>query len=340
MRAALLRRYGQPLEMVDLPTPAPGEGQALVQVAACGVCGSDHFLQQGGFDSTLPIVPGHEAAGTVAAVGPGVKNVEVGQRVAIYYIVHCGRCRMCSRGQPNLCRSLQRMGVDFDGGFAEYVEVPAVNLIEVPDGVSLEEAAVLTDAVATPYHALRRIADVMAGETVLVLGVGGIGSNAVQLASHFGCRVIAVSRSPVKLELASRLGAADVIRADEDVLARVEDMTRGEGPDVILQTVGSAAVDRQAIEVASAGTRVVLVGASTEPFEARSVEFIWRELRVSGSRGFTPADIVEVLEMRMSGALEVEHLVSSRRPLDEVQQAIDDLSDPQVLRTVITPGTA
>lgn len=337
MRAAVLRGYGQPLAIEDVPDPEPAAGEVLVDVAACGVCGSDHFLQEGGFDSTLPIVPGHEAAGTVAAVGDGVHGVAVGDRVALYYIRHCGSCPMCVAGRVNLCAEVERMGVEFNGAFAERVVVPAVNAVPVPDGLGLDSAAVLTDAVGTPYHALHGVAGVAAGETVVVLGVGGIGSNAVQLAALAGCRVIAVSRSAAKLELARSLGAAHVLAADEDVVGGVADLTDGDGPDVVVQSVGSAAVDAQALELAGRGSRVVLVGASSDSFAMRSVDFIWRELVVMGSRGFTPDDVRAVLALAVAGDIRVDHLTAHARPLAEVNDALADLDDPSVLRTVLHP---
>jgi 2-desacetyl-2-hydroxyethyl bacteriochlorophyllide A dehydrogenase len=324
--------------MIDLPEPEPGPGEVVVRVRACGVCGSDNFLQAGGFASVLPIVPGHEAAGVVAALGPGVDTVAVGQPAALYYIRHCGTCRWCRAGRPNLCLTVERMGVDFDGAFAELVVLPQENVIPVDPDMSPAATAVLTDAVATPYHALTRIARAAAGETVVVFGVGGLGSNGVQLAAHLGCRVIAVSRSTEKLELATELGAEVTIRANEDVAADIRAVTGPSGPDVVLQTVGSATVDEQAIAAAGNGCRVVLVGSTTTPFSTRSVDLIWRELSVLGSRGFVPDDIRDVIALHRSGAIVTDHLVSASRPLSEINEALDDLRAGRVMRSVVTFG--
>ena len=338
MRAAVLTEYGRPLEPADLPEPAPGPGQVAVDIRACGVCGSDLFLQEGGFGSTLPIVPGHEAAGVVSEVGPGVESVEVGCPAALYYIDHCGECGPCRAGRVNICLRVRRMGVEFDGGFAERVVLPARCVIPVHEDDDPAAVAVLTDAVATPYHALVRVARARAGETVVVLGVGGTGSNAVQLAAYLGCRVIAVSRSDANLELAVRMGADAVVRGGDDAVAGITEAAGPGGPDVIIQTVGSAAVYRQAFEAAGIGCRVAAVGAALDTFPVNPMGLIWREATLAGSRGYTPDDIREVVALHRKGVITTEHLVQHPRPLDQVNEALDDLREGAVTRSVITFG--
>jgi len=337
MRAAVLRAYHAPLEVVDRPDPSPGPGEVVLDVAACGVCGSDHFLQAGGFDSTLPIVPGHEAAGTVVATGDGVDGLPAGTHAAIYYLQHCGTCRWCRDGRPNLCRTVARMGVDVDGAFATRVTVPARCVLPVDDDLDLAAVAVLTDAVGTGYHALTRVARVRPGERVAVLGIGGIGSNVVQLAAHLGAHVTAVARRPAALDLARRLGADEVLRSSPALHDELQEVTGGDGPDVVVQTAGSAAADRQAVEAVAPGGRVVLVGASAEAFELRATELIWREATLLGSRGFTPQDIRDVIDLYRRGAVTVDHLLTRRRPLEEVNEALADLQRGEVLRTIIEP---
>ena len=197
----------------------------------------------------------------------------------------------------------------------------------------------LTDAVSTPYHALVRIAELRAGESLLVLGVGGIGSNAVQIGRHLGAKVIAVSRSPQKLELARRLGADVVLPDGPQVAAHIRAETDGVGPDVVLQCGASAGLDELAIEVAGFLGRVVLVATTTEPFSARATNFVWKELTVRGSRGFLPEDIAEVIELYLAGAITTEHLTTARRPLVEANEALADLASGRVLRTVLEPRT-
>lgn len=337
MRAAVLHGYGQRLEVEDRPGLEPAPGEIVLDVEACGVCGSDRFLLAGGFGSTLPVVPGHEAAGTVRGLGEGVDGPPVGTLAAIYYIQHCGACTPCRQGRVNLCDRISRMGVDVDGAFATQVRVPANCVLPVSDSLDPAIVAVLTDAVGTSYHALTRIARVQPGETVVVLGVGGIGSNAVQVASHLGARVAAVSRQEAKLDLARHLGADAAFAASDDAIAQVREWAGGTGPMVVIQTVGSAVVDRQAVELVGTGGRVVFVGASQSTFELRATELIWREAQLLGSRGFVPDDIREVVALYEAGALDLDHLITGRRPLGEVNEALADLASGGALRTVIEP---
>jgi propanol-preferring alcohol dehydrogenase len=339
MRAVELAEPGAPLHLVRRPIPEAGPGEVRVRVEACGVCGSDVFLQKGGFGTkvTWPVVPGHEAAGIVDEVGDGVTGVAPGDQVALYYIAVPPGDPWAARGRPNISPFVTRMGVDVDGAFADYVVRPAETLIRPAAWVPPTVLAVLTDAVATPLHGLKRVAHLQPGETLAVLGVGGLGSNAVQLGKAFGARVIAVTRSGAKLELARRLGADETVAAEEgDPVAAVRAITGGHGPDVVIQCVGSALVDEQAIAMGGPGGRVVLIGSSLDHFRARAVDIFWRELSVLGSRGFVPDDIRDAIAMYLDGTLAVEHLVDHVRPLEEANDALEDLKAGRGFRSVLT----
>ena len=340
MRAVELPGFGAPLRMTERPVPEPGPGEVRVRVEACGVCGSDLFLQEGGFGNAhvLPIVPGHEAAGVIDALGPDVSGWTIGDQAALYYMTTPADDVFALAGHPNRSPRVQRMGVDVDGAFADYVLRPVSALIRPDQPLDPVVLAVLTDAVATPLHALKRVARVAAGETVVVLGVGGIGSNAVQLAKAYGARVIAVSRSERKLRLASDLGADHVVTAlADDPVEAVHRLTGGLGAEVVIQCVGSPRQDEQAIAMGSPGARIVLVGASRDPFSARATDILWRELMILGSRGFVPADITDAINLYVSGALRVDHLVQHVRPLEEANDALADLRAGRVLRSVLCP---
>jgi alcohol dehydrogenase, propanol-preferring len=339
MRAVEIAAPGAPLRLVERPVPQPGPGEVRVRVEACGVCGSDVFLQKGGFGDavTWPVIPGHEAAGVVDAIGDGVSEVGVGDQVALYYITVPPGDPWAARGRPNISPHVTRMGVDVDGAFAEYVIRPVEALIRPPSPVRPEVLAVLTDAVATPLHGLKRVARLERGETLVVLGVGGLGSNAVQLGKAMGARVIAVTRSDAKLALARTLGADETIGADDgDVVATVRQVAGGYGADVVIQCVGSAAVDEQAIAMGGPGGRVVLIGSSLDHFRARAVDIFWRELSVLGSRGFVPDDIRDAIGLYLDGTLSVDHLVDNVRPLAEANDALEDLTAGRGFRTVLT----
>jgi alcohol dehydrogenase, propanol-preferring len=337
MRAMQLGAFGEPLRPVTRPVPRPGAGEVRIRVEACGVCGSDVFLQKGGFGRPLPIIPGHEAAGRVDELGDGVAGFEPGQQVALAYIHNRGGVPAARDGRPNLGVGVERMGVDVDGAFAEYVVRPATSLVPVPRELDPAVLAVLTDAVGTPFHALSRVGKVQPGEVVLVLGIGGIGSNAVQVARHLGATVIAATRSLEKLELAGRLGATTLIRSGDDLAARVLEATEGQGPDVVVQCADSEVLDRLALEMVRPGGRVIYVGVSVEPFALRSSDIIWREATLLGSRGFTGDDISDVVDLYLDGKIVADHLVEARRPLEEANEALDDLRAGRVLRSVLAP---
>ncbi len=337
MRAMVLAAFHEPLRLVQRPVPVPGPGEVRVRIEACGVCGSDLFLQHGGFGRPLPIVPGHEAAGRVDALGAGVTGLELGQQVALAYIVNRGGTPSARDGRPNAGVGVERMGVDVDGAFAEYVVRPASSLVPVPRELDPAVLAVLTDAVGTPYHALARVGKVQPGEVVLVLGIGGIGSNAVQVARHLGATVIAATRNPAKLALAGRLGATTLISSGDDLAERVREATGGQGPDVVVQCADSEVLDRMALELVRPGGRVVYVGVSVEPFSLRSSDIIWREATLLGSRGFTGDDIAAVVDLYLAGTVVADHLVETRRPLEQANEALADLSAGRVLRSVLVP---
>lgn len=340
MRAVELSAHHQPLRLVERPIPEPGTGEVRVRVEAVGVCGSDLFLQKGGFGykPPLPIVPGHEAAGVIDALGPGVSHLKPGDQVALYYITTPPGDPWAAEGRPNISPHVARMGVDVDGAFAEYVIRPVDAVVSPPASVPPPVLAVLTDAVATPLHALKRIARLQSGETLVVLGVGGLGSNAVQLGKALGARVIAVTRSAHKLELARRLGADETVPALEgDPVEAVRELSGGYGADVVAQCVGSAKQDEQAIAMGGPGGRVVLIGSSLDPFCVRAVDIFWRELSVLGSRGFIPDDIRDAIDLYLSGQLTADHLVETIRPLKEANAALDDLREGRVFRSVLTP---
>lgn len=340
MRAVELPAVGAALRVTTRPIPQPGPGEVRVRVEACGVCGSDVFLQKGGFgvQVKLPVIPGHEAAGVVDELGEGVTGVTLGDQVALYYISTPPDDPWAARGRPNISPDVRRMGVDLDGAFAEYVLRPVAALVRPRAPVPPAILAVLTDAVATPLHGLKRVARLQPGETLAVLGVGGLGSNAVQLGKAFGARVIAVTRSEAKLRLARQLGADETVAADKgDPVAAVKALTGGHGPDVVIQCVGSAKVDEQAIAMGGPGGRVVLIGSSLDQFRARAVDIFWRELAVLGSRGFVPDDIRDAIDFYLDGTIDVSHLVETVRPLEEANAALEDLKAGRVFRSVLAP---
>ncbi len=329
---------GESLRLVDRPIPEPGPGQVRVKIEACGVCGSDLLVQKGAFGAEcFPLVPGHEAAGVVDAVGEDVDSAVMGKQAALWYVDAPDDSDYVKRGRGNIAPEGRRMGMHVDGGFAEYVVRPEKTLIYPAESIDPAVLAVLTDAVATPVHGLKIIAKVQPGETVVVLGVGGVGSNAVQYAKHLGARVVAVSRSEEKLDLARRLGADEVVQSGPDVVERTRAACGGYGPDVVAQCAGSADADQQAVAMVAPGGRVVFIGASMDQFNLSAFQMVLGELALLGSRGFTPEDIQEGIDLYLEGTIKADHLTTSKRPLEEANDALDDLKQGRSLRTVLVP---
>jgi D-arabinose 1-dehydrogenase-like Zn-dependent alcohol dehydrogenase len=205
-------------------------------------------------------------------------------------------------------------------------------LIRPPRPVEPQTLAVLTDAVATAYHALNDIAHLTAGETVVVIGIGGVGSNAVQVAKAGGARVVAVSRGEAKRQLALKLGADEAVE-----LADAQATLGGRGADVVIQCAASSTMDEAAISLAGYAGRVVFVATTRDPFSVLASSLVWRELTLLGSRGFTIANIEKVIDLYLAGTITTDHLTTSVRPLVEANDALEDLRHGRVLRSVLVP---
>lgn len=345
MRAARFHGLGAGLRVEDVPRPVPGPDDVVVRVAACGVCGSDvHFFEDMPVPAPLPIVLGHEPAGTIESVGANVRGWREGDRVAVHLGAGCGTCATCRSGHEVACRALRAPGLHFDGAFAEAVRVPASCLVRVPDGVSLAAAAVATDCVTSPYHALKCRARLRPGETVVVIGAGGLGAMAIAGAKLLGAaRVIAVDVSPVALERATKLGADLAIRSmpGEDVATRIV-LASGGGADVALECVGVPETVATGARALRPGGRLAVVGVGMQPprLDLPQALFCLGELSVLGSFASHREDLEEVLAHAASGRLDIDASISHRLPLERAAEAIEILrtkrGDPQ--RVVIEMG--
>ena len=331
MRAARLHgprsaEAPQDLRIDELPTPEPGPDEALVRVHACGVCASDLHVVQGITPAGhLPLVLGHEAAGTVAEVGADVGDWMPGDRVLVPPGRVCGQCAMCLGGRDNLCPFQQVLGVDVDGAQADHVLAPARMLVPVPGSVPFDRAAILADAVATPYHALKR-GGVDEDVTCAIVGLGGLGMHAVQLARLTGAHVIGVDVDPVCLDRALAWGADEVVDAsDGGGAAQVRELTEG-GVDRSFEFVGLQATAHDAVKCLRPGGRATLVGISRERLSTLPLGlFVSQELEVVGSFGSTLQDVNELLDLLEAGRLDLSRSVSHTLALDEFPTALEML---------------
>lgn len=348
MRAARLHRVRtdaapEVVSVDEVPVPEPGPGDVLVQVMACGVCASDLHVAQGvtPHGPELPQILGHEPAGVVAAVGDEVEGWLPGDRVAFVMARPCGRCPYCSVGRQNLCRELSIPGVDADGAQAEYALADPRFLTPIPSTVPFEQAAILTDAVATPYHALKR-AGVSEGVSVAIFGLGGLGMHAVQLARLAGADlVIGVDLDEVNLQRALEWGADEVVDASDGKPARrIKELSEG-GVDKAFEFVGSNATVDQALKSLKPGGRAVIAGLTPQPMQLMpEALFVSQELELVGSFGSTPQDLNELIDLVDAGRLDLTRSVTHRLGIDDFPEALHQLErrDDHPIRMVVTYG--
>jgi Zn-dependent alcohol dehydrogenase len=362
MRAALLEQAGAPLRVVDdVDIDAPGPGEVRVRVSHCGLCHSDVTVIDAGY--LTPIIVGHEAAGVVESVGDGVNGLAPGDRVVLTPIPPCGRCYWCVRAETGLCVNgasvtsgafadgrtrLSRGGAVVYRGvgvaaFAEMVLTHATGAVKVADDVPLEVACVIGCAVQTGVGAVFNTAAVRPGDTVLVIGLGGIGQAAVQGARLAGAsRVIASDPIEARREAAQRLGATDVIDPSrDDVVARVRELT-GVGADHTFECVGSGALIETAIETVRSGGKIVMVGAPPIDHSVtinNAVLFGIAEKKLMGcfiGSSNSLREIPRLVDLWRQGSLDLEGMITHRRPLAEINDAFDDLAASRGIRTVVS----
>jgi 2-desacetyl-2-hydroxyethyl bacteriochlorophyllide A dehydrogenase len=324
--------------VTDRPVPKIGPGDLLLKVDACGVCGTDLHIFHGEHFVEFPVIPGHEYSGEVVEVGSDVTHIQLGDRVAVDPNIVCGVCHYCRRGHIHLCEKLTALGVNIDGGFAEYSLVPAKQAYIVPDDLPLETSS-LVEPVACCVHGID-LAEIELGDDVLIMGAGPIGIINMQLARLAGAKRVIVSEPyESRRKLAIVLGADFTIDpTNQDLKQEVLGLT-GVGVDVVIECVGSAKTAEQALTVAKRGGTILLFGVTNPEAEARirPYDIFARELTIRGSfvNPFTHARAIELLA---AGKLKVEPLISHRFGLDDFAQALSLAGTPQAAKILIRPG--
>jgi D-arabinose 1-dehydrogenase-like Zn-dependent alcohol dehydrogenase len=335
MRAMVVREAGGDFVLEEREVPTPGAGEALVKVHACGVCHSDSFAKEGGYPGVShPLVPGHEIAGEISALGDHVEGWEVGQRVGVgWFGGNCGWCEPCRRGQLIDCENMGIPGITMDGGYAEYVVVRASALAAMPDDLEPAAAGPLLCAGITTFNALRRSGTV-AGGRVAVLGVGGLGHLAVQFAARLGYETIAVARGEGKRELATRLGAHHYVDStDGDPAEKLQALG---GVDLILATATSA----EAMGAVFGGLRpkgsLLILGASMDPVPVPAAALIGGDKSIAGHASGTSIDSEDTL--RFSALSGVRPMIETM-PLERAAEAYEKMmSGDARFRMVLTVG--
>ena len=343
MKALLLSSYRH-LELADLPEPAPGPGEVLIRVAACGICGSDVHGYDGSSGRRIPpLVMGHEAAGIVAAAGVGVTNFAPGDRVTFDSTVHCGECANCRRGDSNLCDRRQVLGVSCGdyrraGAFAEFVAVPARICYRLPADLPFAEAAML-EAVAVAIHAVN-LARLQPDTTALVIGAGTIGVLTLQALRAAGCeRVFVTDVDRERLAMARQLGATETLLADAAVQGRLLELTCSEGVDVAFEAVGRDETVAAAIDATRKGGTVVLIGNIAPNVNLPLQKVVTRQIRLQGSCA-SAGEYPQAIQWMSSGAIKVKPLITAIAPLEEGASWFERLyaREPNLLKVVLTPG--
>ncbi len=314
-----------------------------MKVEFCGICHSDLSLINGTFPAQVPVVTqGHEASGVIAKLGPGVTGWSEGDRVIVAAGRPCMSCPNCMRGDIGNCLRIQLMAFAYDGAWAEYTVAQAVGLTRVPDNVPLEQAAILADAVSTPYGAVVRTGKVGIGESVGVWGVGGVGTHIVQLSRLVGAApVIAVDIKPEVLERALAVGADYAFDArDEDLADKIAGVTGGRGLDVAFDAVGLASTFEQALDRLTVGGRLVAVGMSAEsPTVGPTSMFGLTQKQVLGHLGYQNVDIATLATLVSLGRLDLSRSISEIVSLEDIAAGIDKLErqEGSPIRILVRP---
>jgi acryloyl-coenzyme A reductase len=340
MRALVLEEFGGPLLARDLPVPEPAAGEVLLRVLACAVDQFDLRIRQGNVPNAhVPIILGHEVAGEVAHLGPGVSGWQVGQRVTSTLYLTCGHCRQCRRGRETICENfIGYLGIQTPGGYAEYTVVPADNLVPLPESIAYPEGSILANAIGTPFHAYTRRMRLQPGEKIVVTGAGGgVGLHAIQVARLMGASVMAVDIGEAKLAAARDNGADEAVDPRQtDFAEAAREWTGGLGADGVLELTGAATL-ATSLKALGKGGRLVIVGFHTgSPFTVQASQMVANEWEILGSRNVTKQELAEVVALVDAGRL--RPVVTGVYPLAEAEAVHRRLQDQEVIgRVVLQP---
>jgi 2-desacetyl-2-hydroxyethyl bacteriochlorophyllide A dehydrogenase len=342
MKAVQIVDIGGPLEEREVPIPEIGARDVLVRVKAAGICHSDAHYRAGNSPvGPLPITPGHEVAGVVEEIGDQVTNVEVGDRVCLHYLVTCGDCTYCTLGSEQFCVEGSMIGKHRDGGYAEYIAVPARSAVPLPEEMPFEQGAILMCSSATSFHALRK-GRLTAGETVAVFGVGGLGMSAIQLADAMGALdVYAVDINAERLAMAEGFGAVPVNASETDPVKNIREITDDRGVDVALELIGLPLTMRQAVQSLAIFGRAVMVGIASRPLEIDTYsQLLGREAEIIGASDHLLRELPLLIEYARREVLDLSDVITRTVPLDAdaINEVLDQLEVFGAgVRTVITP---
>jgi propanol-preferring alcohol dehydrogenase len=342
MKAVRLIEPGRPLELQEIDVPQIGTRDVLVRVKAAGICHSDAHYRAGVSPvRPLPMTLGHEVAGVVEQVGTDVTRLRAGDRVCLHYMITCGDCEYCNQGREQFCTSGKMIGKYRDGGYAEYIVIPARSAFVLPDEIPFTQGAVMMCSSATSLHAINK-ARISPGETVAIFGVGGLGMSAIQLSQAYGARsVYAVDINPVKLAMAERFGGVPVNARQVDPVEEIRRLTNGRGVDVALELIGLPLTMDQAFRSLAVFGRVAIAGLTDQTFEIAPYQnLLNREAEIIGVSDHLAKEIPLLTEFVRQGQLDLADVITETVPLDAgaINDALDQLDEfGDKVRVVITP---
>ena len=336
MKTMVLREYNRPLEVVEKDIPRVGRGEILLKVKALGICQTDIKIITGAIPPpivTLPHVLGHEVVGQVMEVGDQVSGVEKGDVGLVYTYVTCRECEFCLTGRGNLCVDLKRIGFELDGGFSEFLCIPAHNFCGFDQRLPAHEMAIVADAIGTSYHAITSLAGVKPGQDVLIVGAGGLGIHAVQIAKLCGANVFVVDMDTQALDLARQFGADQAFLPAEAPQA-VKDLTDGRGVHAVIEVVGSPETLSWSLPALKSGGKLILVGyAPGNPFALDTMLMHYREYEIIGCRFIPKAELLELIQLIENG--KVKPVVTQTFDFDQANEALKVLREGKTLGRIV-----
>lgn len=337
MKALVYEAPGR-VALQQVAKPVAGPGEVLIQIAAAGVCGTDRHIVAGHLGVAPGTILGHEVCGRIAEVGAGVSGYAAGDRVIAFGQVVCGQCAACRSGRDNRCVRPEILGMGRQGAFAEFIALPTRALIALPQEIPDTVGAIVPDAIATPYHAVVGVGQLRAGETVVVIGAGGVGAHAILIARLAGAsRVVAVDTDAGAREAALALGADAVFNPLEDTAPAKALRKLARNAGLVIECVGRNETVELAFGAVGPGGRVVIVGVgSAQPNLPPLLQFVGSEISVHGSFGSTRAEIDTVLQLIVNGRLDVSRSISRTVALTDAAKLFGEAPTPA--RTVVLPG--
>jgi len=344
MKTVQLITPGQPLEIRNAEIPLLQSNDVLVAVKAAGICHSDAHYRAGGLsEEKLPVTLGHEISGIIEHIGSDVKELKIGDRVCVHYLITCGKCEYCLSENEQFCTSVKMAGNTVNGGYAEYISVPERSVFILPREIPFEQGAIMMCSSATSFHALHK-ARFKEGETVAVFGIGGLGMAAIQIAKSQGAsKVFAVDINKEKLTQAEKYGSIKIDASESDPVDEIMRLTNGKGVNVALELIGLPKTMLQAVRSLAIFGRAAIVGLSRKPLQIETHnDLINKETEIIGVSDHLASEIPQLINMVQKGDLILDSAISKRIPLDadEINSVLDRLDNfgGEEIRAVIMPS--